>query len=53
MKRLSVDVEERVAKVQNEIKIKHLILDCSCINNIDSQGVLAFLQVMIDFLRLI
>ena len=45
LKRLSIDLEANIKNILDEIKIKHIILDCSCINNIDSQGVSALAQV--------
>jgi hypothetical protein len=41
-------IESHVAQVKNaldDIKLKHIILDFSCVNYIDSQGVNAVLQV--------
>lgn len=32
-------------KIIEEIEIKHIILDCSCMNYIDSQGINAIIQV--------
>ena len=39
------DIEARLSHIQAEVPVKHIILDCSCVNNIDSQGVTAFMQV--------
>ncbi len=41
-------IKERVRnKHLNEINIKHIILDCSCINYCDSQGIQAVLWVFL------
>jgi hypothetical protein len=45
MKLLSDEVKLRLDKINEDLEIKHIILDCSCINNIDTEGVFAFLQV--------
>lgn len=38
-------LESRISDIKNKLHVKHVIIDCSCINNIDSQGVFAFIQV--------
>jgi anti-anti-sigma regulatory factor len=43
-------LESRISDIKNKLPIQHVIIDCSCINNIDSQGVSAFTQVS-QFLR--
>jgi hypothetical protein len=34
-------------KFISEIPLKHIILDCSCMNNIDNMGVDAIIQVIL------
>ena len=46
------DIEMRLNEIQETIPVADIILDCSCINNIDSQGVNALIQVCIFFLSI-
>lgn len=42
---LNFDHQKTVDEILNEIKLKYIILDFSCVNYIDSQGVNAIIQV--------
>ncbi len=43
---LESGIEQRITDIHSSMPVTNIILDCSCINNIDSQGVSAFLQVL-------
>jgi anti-anti-sigma regulatory factor len=43
-------LEEAKEKVTQELKLKYIILDCSCVNYIDNQGVDTLIQVNFDIL---
>lgn len=45
LEQVEATLESRISEIKNNLPIKHIILDCSCINNIDSQGVNAFLTL--------
>lgn len=51
-KTLQENVESRLSKIQQSLPIKHIILDCSSINNIDTQGVNAIIQVQNILIRI-
>ena len=38
-------IEGEKYRIKESLSIKHIIIDCSCINYIDSQGVSAILQL--------
>jgi hypothetical protein len=44
-KNKEIIVEKSKEKIIQELDVKHIILDCSCMNYIDSQGINAIIQV--------
>jgi anti-anti-sigma regulatory factor len=42
-------LEEQIENVLKEIKIKDVVIDCSCVNFIDSMGIDALTKVNITY----
>ena len=42
-------LQTRIMEIKEKLPIKNIILDCSCINNIDTQGATAFVQLSESF----
>ena len=50
---LQAQLDNEISQIYDSIKVKDIILDCSCINLLDTMGVEALVKVGMIFLKLL